>query len=224
MIRFSQQSADSGTYPITVMDNVRQGWWAAPTGSADYTLFVGKTGEIRQYPALGGNLANGALVLCTSLDLLVAIDGGYASGPNAGNGFRALYIRDLKTGTMTRTTTTGTVPSVANGYDGSVGTFRRPDTMGLQWVEELGCVVGLDQSVSPPVVVKLTPPASNPATATWTWSTVASLRHSPTDSGGQANLQVAQNGVWSKFRWVPSLQAFVYGTAKDRKPQVIKII
>jgi len=223
-IRFSKQSADRGAYPITVIDTVRQGWWAAPNGSADYTLFVSKTGEIRQYPAVGGNLANGALVLCTSLDLLVAIDGGYMSGPYAGNGFRALYVRALNTGAMTRTTTIGNVPSVSDGYDGSIGTYRRPDMMGLQWVEELGCVVGLDQSVSPPVIVKLTPPASNPASTPWTWSTVATLKHWATDSGGQANLQVAQNGLWSKFRWVPSLQAFVYGTAKNRKPQVIKII
>jgi hypothetical protein len=222
-IRFSQQTAQSGSYPITVMDNARQGWWAATNGQADYALFVSKTGEIRQYPALGGNLANGAMVLCTSLNLLVAIDGGYSSGPNAGSGFRTLHIRDLNTGTVTRSTTLGKVPSIADGYDGSVGTFNRPDTMGLQWVDELGCVVGFDQSVSPPVVVKLSPPANNPATGAWTWSTVPGLQHWPQDSGGQVSLQVAQNGMWSKFRWVPSLQAFVYATARNRKPQVIKL-
>jgi hypothetical protein len=222
-IRFSRQSAQGGTYPITEIDNDRQGWWAAPVGQADYTLFVSKTGEIRQYPALGGNLANGSLLLCKSLNLLIAIDGGYASGPNAGSGYRAVYVRDLNTGVVTRTVTIGNVPSVANGYDGTVGTFRRPDTMGLQWVEELGCVVGLDQSVSPPVVVKLIPPASNPATAPWTWTTLTSLTHWPADSGGQGSLQASQNGMWSKFRWVPSLQAFVFGTAKNRKPQIIKL-
>lgn len=222
-IRFSRQSAQSGTYPITEIDNARQGWWVAPIGQADYTLFVSKAGEISQYPAVGGNLANGSLVLCTSLNLLIAIDGGYASGPYAGNGHRAVHVRDLDTGAVTRTTTIGTVPSVANGYDGSIGTFRRPDTMGLQWVEELGCVVGLDQSVSPPVVVKLTPPPANPATTPWTWSTVATLKHWGHDKGGQDQLQVSQNGIWSKFRWVPSLQAFVYGTAKNRRPQIIKL-
>jgi hypothetical protein len=32
-----------------------------------------------------------------------------------------------------------------------------------------------------------------------------------------------ENYVWSKFRWVPSLQAFVYGSAKNRKPQIIRL-
>jgi hypothetical protein len=222
-IRFSQQSAQGGTYPISEMDNAKQGWWVAANGQADYTLFVDKSGEIRQFPALGGNLANGALVLCGSLNLLIAIDGGYASGPHAGKGHRTVYVRDLNSGAVSGTATLGTVPSIANGYDGSVGTFRRPDTMGLQWVEELGCVVGLDQSVSPPVVVKLTPSPVNPATSPWTWSTVATLKHWGDDKGGQDQLQQSQNGIWSKFRWVPSLQAFVYGTAKNRRPQVIKL-
>lgn len=222
-IRFSKISADGGSYPITVMDEARQGWWAASVGSNDYTLFVSKTGEIRQYPAVGGNLANGALVLCPSLNLLIAIDGGYSAGTYAGNGYRSLYLRDLNTGTLTRSTTLGPVPSLTDGYDGSVGTFHRPDVMGLQWVEELGCIVGLDQSVSPPVIVKLSPPASAAATGQWTWSSLTQLQHWSADNGGQATLQTAQNGPWSKFRWVTSLQAFVYATAKNRKPQVIKL-
>jgi hypothetical protein len=216
-IRFSRQGT-SGNYPITVMDDVRQGWWAATTGSVEYTLFVSNTGEIRQYPALGGNLASGSMVLCQSLNLLIAIDGGYATG----SGPRSMHFRDLNTGAVTRSATLGTVPALGNGYDGSVNTFYSPEMMGLQWVEELGCIVGLDQNVTPPVVVKLTPPASNPATASWTWSRMT-LQHWPQDAGGQASLQKVQNGVWSKFRWVPSLQAFVYGTSKSRKPQVLKL-
>jgi hypothetical protein len=222
-IRFSQLSADGGSYPITVIDTARQGWWAASVGSNAYTLFISKTGEIRQYPAVGGNLANGALVLCPSLNLLIAVDGGYSAGSYAGTGYRSLYLRDLNTGTLTRTTTLGPVPSLTNGYDGSVNTFHRPDVMGLQWVEELGCVVGLDQSASPPVIVKLTPPASDPATGQWTWSTVNTLQHWVQDNGGQATLQSTLNGPWSKFRWVPSLQAFVYGTARNRKPQILRL-
>jgi hypothetical protein len=222
-IRFSRTGAESGAYPITVIDIARQGWWVATTGQVDYTLFITMAGGIQQYPALGGNLANGVLVLCTSLNLLIAIDGGYSSGPNAGTGFRTLHIRNLNTGTVTRSTTLGAVPSLADGYDGTHGTFNRPDVMGLQWVEELGCIVGFDQSVSPPVAVKLTPPSVNAATASWTWSTITTLQHWPEDAGGQPNLQVAQNGIWSKFRWVPALQAFVYGTAKNRKPQVLRL-
>ncbi|MDB5934851.1 MAG: hypothetical protein JWQ01_2195 [Massilia sp.] len=216
-IRFSR-GAGGGNYPITVMDDTRQGWWAATNGSVEYNLFISKTGEIRQYQALGGNLASGALVLCPSLNLLIAVDGGYASG----SGPRSLHLRDLNSGTVTRSATLGPVPSLTNGYDGSINTFHMPDMLGLQWVEELRCIVGIDQTVSPPVIVKLTPPASNPATGSWTWSTVT-VQHWPKDAGGQAELQVARNGVWSKFRWVPSLQAFVYGTAQNRKPQVIKL-
>lgn len=221
-IRFSRAGTDIGSYPITVIDTVRQGWWATATGATEYTLFISKTGDITQYPAVGGNLANGAMVLCASLNLLVVIDGGYNSGPYVGKGYRSVYVRDLVSGSLTTTTTLGVVPSIFDGYDGSVGTFNRPDVMGLQWVEELGCIVGFDQTASPPSVVKLTPPKLNPATDPWTWSTVR-LQHWALDKTGQTALQVAQNSVWSKFRWVPSLQAFVYGTAKNRKPQIIRL-
>jgi hypothetical protein len=220
-IRFDANS-QGGNYPITVIDPTRHGWWVAVNGGVDYTLFVSSTGDIIQYPALGGNLANGSLVLANSLNLLIAIDGGYSSGPNAGMGYRSLYIRDLSTGNVTKSTTAGPVPSIFDGYDGSSKTFNRPDVMGLQWIDELGCIVGLDESTTPPTIVKLTPPSSNPATGTWTWSTVQ-VAHWPQDTDGLTTLQKSMNSVWSKFRWVPSLHAFVYGTAKDRKPQVVRI-
>jgi len=156
------------------------------------------------------------------LNLLVAIDGGYESGPYAGSAYRTLYIRDLASGTVTRTTAAGTVPALSTGYDGNANNYHRPDQMGLQWVDELGCIGGLDESTTPPTIVKLTPPASNPATGTWTWSTVP-VSHWSQDPNGQASLQKCLNSVWSKFRWVPSLHAFVYGTARNRKPQVVRI-
>jgi hypothetical protein len=220
-IRFDA-TTQGGNYPITVMDENRHGWWVAVDGGVEYTLFVSSTGDITQYPALGGNLANGSMVLANSLNLLIAIDGGYNSGPSAGTGYRTIYIRDLSTGNVTKSTTAGTVPSLSAGYDGSPNTFNRPDVMGLQWVDELGCVVGFDQSTTPPSIVKLTPPASNPATGTWTWSTVP-VAHWDQDKNGQTTLQTCTNYVWSKFRWVPALHAFVYGTGKDRKPQVVRI-
>jgi hypothetical protein len=220
-IRFSA-TTEGGAYPITEIDMVRKGWWVATNGKVDFLLFVEKSGTITQYPALGGNLANGALVLCPSLNLLIAVDGGYSVGRNATNAYRTLHIRNLTTGAVTKSLTLGTVPSLVEGYDGVLATFNRPDVMGLQWVEELGCIVGFDQSSVPPSIVKLSPPSSNPATAQWTWSKVP-VQHWPQDANGQAKLQTAVNSIWSKFRWVPSLQAFVYGTAKDRKPQVIKL-
>jgi hypothetical protein len=220
-IRFNPTSA-GGNYPITVMDENRKGWWAAVSGTVSYTLFVSNTGDITQYPALGGNLSDGSMVLCKSLNLLVAIDGGYESGQYAGSAYRTLHIRDLSTSTVTQSTVAGKVPALSNGYDGAVNTYHRPNQMGLQWVDELGCIVGLDETTVPPTIVKLTPPASNPATGTWTWSTVP-VSHWSQDTTGQTTLQSCQNAVWSKFRWVPALHAFVYTTAKNRKPQVVRI-
>lgn len=220
-IRFNDTSA-GGNYPISVIDSARRGWWVAVNGGVRYTLFVSNTGEITQYPALGGNLANGSMVLCNSLNLLIAIDGGYSAGPYAGTGYRTLHIRNLATGIVTRTTTAGKVPALTGGYDGTPNSFHRPDALGLQWVDELGCIVGFDQSVSPPQIVKLTPPATDQANGTWTWSTVP-VAHWSQDTNGQASLQTSMNDVWSKFRWVPSLQAFVYATSRGRKPQVVKI-
>lgn len=222
MIRFAP-NGDGGNYPITVQDNQRQGWWAAVSGPASYTLFVSKTGNITQYPALGGNLQNGSMVLCSSLNLLIAINGGYDSGSYASSSYRALHVRNLLSGAVTLNAATGDVPSKTFGYDGSTTpNFHRIDIMGLQWVEELGCIVGLDQSVTPPSIVKLTPPALNPATSPWTWSSVPT-QHWPSDTGGQTTIQDADYGYWSKFRWVPSLQAFVVCGSSWRKPQVIKI-
>lgn len=220
-IRFSQNTGSSN-YPIVVMDEKRKGWWASTNGSVDYTLFVSSGGEITQYPALGGNLQNGSLVLWPEKDLLIVIDGGYEFGPYASQSYRKLYIRNLTTGKVTTTTTLGTVPSLTDGYDGGGQTFHRPDVMGLQWVEELGCIVGMDQAVTPPAIVKLVPPP-DPENGQWTWVSITSLQHWPSDTNGQTSLQVVQNGLWSKFRWVPSLKAFVYGSAKDRRPQVIKL-
>jgi hypothetical protein len=211
-------AAAGGNYPITVMDPVRRGWWAAVNGSVSYTLFVSNTGEITPYPALGGNLASGALVLCNSLNLLIAIDGGY----NWRQGHRTIHIRNLATSAVTSSTTLGPVPAVSAGYDGVPNSFHMPDMMGLQWVDELGCIVGLDQSTFPPTIVKLTPPGSNPAIGAWTWSTVQ-VAHWSQDSAGAETLQSCRNSIWSKFRWVPSLRAFVYATAKNRKPQVVRL-
>lgn len=222
MIRFAPTST-GGNYPITVQDEQRQGWWAAVAGPVSYTLFVSKTGEITQYPALGGNLINASMVLCPSLNLLIAIDGGYSTGPNASASYRSMYVRNLATGQMSKTNSSGAVPSVTMGYDGStVPNFHRMDVMGLQWVEELGCIVGLDQTDKPPTLVKLTPPATNPATNPWTWSKTA-LQHWPSDTNGQETIQTAEYGYWSKFRWVPALQAFVVCGSSARKPQVIRL-
>jgi hypothetical protein len=216
-IRFNSTS-EGNSFPISAMDPARRGWWIAVPASVAYTLFVSYTGEITQYPALGGNLASGALVMCNSLNLLIAIDGGYVSR----TGHRTIYIRDLATSVVTSSMTLGTVPALTFGYDGVANTFHAPEGMGLQWVDELGCIVGLDQTTVPPTIVKLTPPGSNPATASWTWSTVP-VAHWAQDGSGQSTLQSCRNNIWSKFRWIPSLRAFVYATAKDRKPQVVRL-
>lgn len=222
-VRFSVGS-DGGNFPITVMDEKREGWWAAVNGQVDFTLFVSKTGQITQYPALGGNLLNASMVICPSLDLLIAIDGGYSAGAGAGQAYRTLHILNMSTGKASRSQVLGTVPSRTFGYDGSTtANFHRADVLGLQWVEELGCIVGLDQTESPPALVRLTPPASNPATNPWTWGKIAAPLHWPQDSGGQATLQQAENGYYSKFRWIPTLQAFVVAGSSARKPQIIKL-
>jgi hypothetical protein len=95
--------------------------------------------------------------------------------------------------------------------------------MGLQWVSELGCIVGLDESVSPPQIVKLTPPSSNPATTPWTWSVVTVAHWSAGDPSGNTVLRKCANGVHSKFRYVRTLGAFVYCSANDVKPQVVTL-
>jgi hypothetical protein len=218
-IRFDQNGT-GGSYPISVIDKTRQGWWLAVSGGVDYTLFISKDGTINQYPALGGNMQDGSMVLADSLNLLIAIDGGYESY----GAQRKLYIRDLSTGQVTLNSTLGTVPALAFGYDGSATpNYHRPDQMGLQWVESLGAVVGLDDTVSPPQIVMLKPPGTDPATNPWTWSTIPVKHWDQGDPTGNSVLRATQNGAWSKFRWVESLHAFVYGTSATTKPQVIKL-
>jgi hypothetical protein len=219
--------AAGGTYPTTAIDRVRQGWWLnAMGGTIDYLLFCAKNGTITQYPALNGNMQDGAMVLCDSLDLLVAIDGGYDSGPNAGSSYRTLCIRNLTTGTYTTASATGPVPATTYGYESpppSAPNYHRPVILGLQWVPSLGCMVGLDDTVSPPNVVKLTPPSSNPATAPWTWSVATVAHWSAGDPSGNTVLRGTTNGALGKFRYVPTLGAFVYCVSNSTKPQVIKL-
>lgn len=222
-VRFSATQA-GGTFPATVRDEARQGWWAACSGTVDYTLFIHKSGRVTQYPALNGNMQDGTLILCDSLNLLIAVDGGYDSGDYYNISHRRLYIYDIAAGgPFTYNQTEGVVPVATAGYDNDgKNNYHAPNTLGLQWVEELGCAVGLDCQTTPPTIVKLTPPATDPKVNLWKWSTVP-LAHWPTDSGGQAELQKPVNSAWSKFRWVPTLKAFVYGSAHDRRPQVIKL-
>ncbi len=216
-------SASGGTYPVTMQDDGRRGWWLASNGEVDYTLFLSRSGAITQYPALNGNGQDGCLVLCESLNLLLFIDGGYDSGQYASNAYKTLRIRNLADNSDTSVQATGTVPSASIGYDGGpTRNYHTPGKMGLQWVDDLQAIVGLDETTSPPTVVKLTPPSGDPSRAAWSWSSVA-VQHWPADTAGQGALQGAENRVWSKFRYVPTLKAFVYCTAANRKPQVIKL-
>lgn len=216
-------NAVGDVFSTTVIDEKRRGWWVAVNGSAEYTLFVGSDGLIKQTPAMGGNLENGVLALWPEQDILICVDGGYEFGQYATQSYRTIYVRDLATGTTAKLSTTGPVPALFDGYDGSSKTFHRPDTTGLQWVSELGCLVGLDESVNPPVVVTLTPPIAGPMSGPWNWAAISSLQHWPQDAGGQAQLQVGVNSAWSKFRWIPTLHAFVYMSTRDRKPQVLRL-
>ena len=216
--------------PTSDIDVGRQGWWVAEArGTVSYTLFIHKSGLVTQHKGLNGNMADGTLFYIESAKLLVAVDGGYETGPE----YRRLYIRDTLTPHPTDSndiwynTTTGTVPG-ANGprldQYGATTYYHGPAYLGLQWVEELGAAFGLDNQVSPPRVVKLTPPASGDwKTTPWVWSAIT-LQHWASDTSGYATLRpVRDSGAFSKFRWVPTLHAFVYCVDADVKPQVIRI-
>ncbi|TFW17154.1 hypothetical protein E4L96_15040 [Massilia arenosa] len=222
-LSFNKAGTEGSPFYKVVIDEKRKGWWISIDGPADYTLFVAATGAVTRIPALGGNLQNSALAYWPEKDVLIAVNGGYEGGQYSSTAYRTIYVRDLASGTTQTLTTTGPVPALSNGYDGTVNTFHRIDSTGLQWVSELGCLVGLDESVTPPVVVKLTPPAAGPLAGPWVWSVVSTLRHWPDDVSGQTTLQTGVNWAWNKFRWIPSLHAFVYMSSRLRKPQVIKL-
>lgn len=218
----------SNPYLMTVIDEGKLGWWAAVnTGPASYLLFIAGDGTVTQYPALSGNNDLAGMIVVPSMDLLINIDGG---NPSNGTAYRRLNMRNRTTGALTTSQTLGPVPGNMD-YSGVAGNARyNINSLGLQWVEELGCAVGLDFLTipqGPPTVVKLTPPASNPATGQWTWSTVA-VQHWPSDTTGAATLQYdyvnsEAHAAFGKFRWIPALHAFVYCMYADRKPQIIRI-
>lgn len=212
----------SSTYAMTAIDTVRQGWWTSPySGGADYTLFVSKTGAITQYPAVGGNNATAGMAVCTSLDLLVNIDGG---APANGNAYRTLTIMNMTTGVKTTSQVLGTVPAQGDDPYSPGREYHHMTSLGLHWVEELGAIFGLDMfDKSTATIVKLTPPSSNPATGQWTWSTVPVQHWSAGDPTGNATLRTHVNCANSKFRWNPKLQAFVYCLYATSKPQIIKL-
>lgn len=213
-IKFSANSV-GGNYPLSVQDNGRQGWWLDVGGGHDYTLFISKSGAVTQYPALNGNNYYSSLVLCESKNLLMLFDGGTATAA------RSMRICDLTTGTTKAVDLMGPLPSAILQADGTIQ--YRPEVLGLQWVEELGCVVGLDAWTTPPSICKITPPAANAATTAWTISTVNLNHWSAGDSTGSATIRTAKNGNFSKFRWVKTLGAFVLATSPNTNPQVFSL-
>lgn len=206
----------TGSYPAVVQDDVRQGWWACKQAVADYMLFIAADGTITQHAPLNGNMQQGALVLAPSLGAegsLIVLDGGYDPGG------RWMAVRDLATGVTTSFNTIGEVPGRTAGYDGPDMNFHDLGRIGLHWVEELGAIYGMDDDGT---IVKLTPPISDPQTTAWTWS-IVSIAHWSADTSGYPTLRVPTAAAWSKFRWIPSLQAFVVCTGAPFKPQVIKL-
>lgn len=213
-IRFNATAA-GGNYPMSVTDYGRQGWWLDVTGNHDYILFVSKTGAITQYPAIGGGIYS-SLVLVESKNLLILLNG------NDEANARGMRIRDLATGVTNTVNMIGTVPGGILQYDGITRQYR-PEQMGMQWVEELGCIVGIDHQASPVSLVKITPPVSNPATTGWT-VTYYPLQHwTASDPTGYTAMREAANGNFSKFQWNKNLQAFVLATSNNTKPQVLKL-
>lgn len=204
------------SYPVSVQDNGRQGWWLDVNGPHDYTLFISKSGAVTQYQAIHGNNYWASLVLWEAKNLLILVNGGTLG--EASN----LTIRDLNTGVTKTVKLEGKIPAAIIQHDG-VSYQYRPEVLGLQWVEELGCIVGLDETVSPPVICKITPPASNPESSPWTATAVPMQHWSAGDPNGSTKIRTASNGDFSKFRWVKTLGAFVLATSSSTKPQVFTL-
>lgn len=219
-----QTNAVGNSYPISCIDYKRQGWWLASTGSVEYTLFIDKSGTVTRYPAIGGNGQNMSMVLVAKYDILLGIDGGYETGYYASNAYRSTYARDLKTGTtVTKLTLGPVVPQITVGYDGGPNpNFHRPDVMGLEWVDELNCAVGLDQSTTPPTIFKLVPGA-DPLNDPWTWQAIPMQHWSAGDPNGKTAIAVPENGAWSKFRYNKMLKAFTLGISVTDNPQIINV-
>lgn len=212
-----------GNYPVSCIDYARQGWWLSVGGQTEFTLFISKTGAVTRIPTIGGNNQNSSMVLIPKLNLLINLNGGYSSGAYASSDYRQMMIRDLTTNVNTPNVTTGPMPSLQFGYDGSATpNYHRMDVMGLDWVDELNCIVGIDQTTTPPTLVTLTPPATNPKTNPWVWG-VLPIAHWSADTNGYSTLRPCNNGYWSKFRWVPSIKCFVLGASYLAKPQVIRV-
>lgn len=214
-----------GNYTMSAMDTTREGWWFEPSGGTfSYLLFIHRSGTITQYPALGGNNQSAGMILCPEYDLLINIDGGKESNLS----HRRLSMRNLITGVVTSSQALGVVPALTEGYD-AIRDFHMPGTLGMQWVSELGCAVGIDMLTNPAnvTIVKLTPPATNPTVNPWTWSTVPLTHWAAGNASGFNKLRVCTNTAWSKLRWIPTLQAFVItcdiAQAGVANPQVIKI-
>jgi len=213
-LKFSANSV-GGSYPTSVQDNGRHGWWLDVNATHDYTLFISKTGMVTQYPAIHGNNEYASLVLWEAKNLLIMINGGT---PGVA---RSMIIRDLTTGTTKAVDMIGQVPSGIKLPD---GTYQyRPELLGLQWVEELGAIVGLDMQTSPPTICKIVPPAINPATSGWSASAMQLTHWDQGDPSGSNTIRGAVNGNFSKFRWVKTLGAFVVATSSTSKPQVFSV-
>lgn len=218
---------DGGTYPTTTIDYKREGWWLDDfSQQRQSTIFLSKTGAVTLVPPVHGNMSDGCIVVCHSLDLLVAASGGYMSRPFNNPSSRQLRIRDLASGTVSSVDTTGVYPSLSIGYDSDPNAkpvYLALSKLGMQWVDKLGMMVGFDQVTTPPRVVTLTPGA-DPKVNAWTWGFMTVKHWDQGDASGQPNLVAPErNNIWSRFRFVDALDAFVLASDSHHKPQVIRL-
>lgn len=200
-----------GTYPSTVMDRNRKGWWVgACYGTLWRMAFLSAEGHVI-YHDIPNNRSTSWLI-DPRADVMIGISDWDDSNPRAQN----VYVVDLK-----KPTKKAMVPlKIADGTPKPypvMGTTRAElFRLGMVWSDLLNCGVGY-QGLGSRFIHKLIIP-SDPFRGPYF------LAHEELAPYGNATpaFNGFRNGTWGRFKEVPPLRSFFWADLANGKPQLFR--
>jgi hypothetical protein len=214
---------DSGSYPITAIDDLRKGWWVGIYSASDRIVFFGADRSQTVYP-VGLNTIGSTFTRDPLRDVLVRIDTSEVTSP--------LKVWELDCKSPKLWVPKPLVPdqSIPNRetlplYRANPNNRQAPfqngfASAGLEWSSILKAFVMFADDMTPRVWI-VTPGADSYNIRMETLSPAPGT--GPVAYALDGNRQPLLNGNWSKFREVPALRCFVWAAAGAKKPQAFRL-
>ncbi len=200
-----------GTYPSTVMDQKRKGWWVgACYGTLWRMAFLNAKGEIT-YHDIPNNRSTSWLI-DPRADVMIGVSDWDDANPR----LQKVYVIDLaapsRRSMVPLEITPGTPRPFPLKSSGRAELFK----LGITWSGLLNCGIGY-QGMGSHVVYKLLVP-SDPFRGPYvlTHETLTPYADAVPASNG------SRNGSWGRFKEVPALRSFFWADLANGKPQLFR--